>query len=479
MLGAVSGHPHIVSVFDAGVCGQSRPYLVMEYLPGGTLAQRLRRHGRLPWPEATEIGVKLAGALASAHASGILHRDVKPENVLVSAFGEPQLVDFGLAGLRGDDEAGSGLVTASPAHAAPEVLAGEPAGLSSDVYSLGSTVFALLTGHAPFEGPGDGRPAGSAPGPEPDLRAAGVPAPVEEAVMDALARDPATRTSSARALGGALQAAQRAAGLEATRLVVPTAAGPAVAPPAADDGSPTVRRMAERRAPSAAPTLSVAGARGSRLVIAGAAVAAVVLIAVAAVAIPRAGGGPSPVPSPVATSTTAPPTPVIPPAPAPAPDEQVPTTVPPIVIPDQIVRVVLPEPPDTVPPDPQPPIPATPPPTPPKLDTDVHHVGVRCQSRATQLCAPVQGYTVVTKGILRITFTASPACSKIKVHASLGGREYWVSRPLAAGETATFDFDRLPPRSYALGLQAEGVAGGCNHGSLYTWGGTLTVTRSV
>lgn len=80
---------------------EQRPYLVMDYLPGGTLAERLTRDGPISWQEAADVGVKLAGAPGAAHAAGVLHRDVKPDNVLMSAYGEPQLFDFGIARLVG------------------------------------------------------------------------------------------------------------------------------------------------------------------------------------------------------------------------------------------------------------------------------------------------------------------------------------------------------------------------------------------
>ena len=134
-LGALSGHPNIVAVFDSGMSAEQRPYLVMDYLPGGTLSERLERDGTVSWQVAADVGIKLAGALGVAHAAGVLHRDVKPDNVLMSAYGEPQLVDFGIARLLGGSQSRVGELTATLAHAAPEVLAGEAATTTSDVYS--------------------------------------------------------------------------------------------------------------------------------------------------------------------------------------------------------------------------------------------------------------------------------------------------------------------------------------------------------
>ena len=128
---------------------EQRPYLVMDYLPGGTLTERLKRDGPISWRVAAELGIKLAGALGAAHAASVLHRDVKPDNILMSAYGEPQLVDFGIARLVGASHSRTGQVTATFADAAPEILAGQPAG-EADVYSLTSTLYELLSGHAPF-----------------------------------------------------------------------------------------------------------------------------------------------------------------------------------------------------------------------------------------------------------------------------------------------------------------------------------------
>lgn len=228
-LAGVSAHPHVVGLYSWGRTAGGQPYLVQEYLAGGTLAERVAEFGPMPWEEVAEIGVKLAGALAAAHGAGVLHGDVKPENVLVSSFDEPKLTDFGLAGAA----ARSGGV----AHAAPEILSDRPATEASDVYSLASTLYALAAGHPPFGSRDD--VLGKAP---PDLRSQGVPAPLWEALAAALAKDPLARTSSARAFGDALRSAQRAAGQTATRMVVPDPV--VIAPARRPEGSPRRRRPA-------------------------------------------------------------------------------------------------------------------------------------------------------------------------------------------------------------------------------------------
>lgn len=149
-IGAVADHPHIVGVHEGGFTSNGRAYLVMEYLPGGSLSERIEEQGPLSGEEAVEITIKIGRALAEAHRVGILHRDLKPANIMISAYGEPALGDFGIARIEGGHRTATGLVTASFAHAAPEVLEGHPPSTSADVYSLGSTLYELLVGQAPY-----------------------------------------------------------------------------------------------------------------------------------------------------------------------------------------------------------------------------------------------------------------------------------------------------------------------------------------
>lgn len=154
-IGAVSSHPNIVVVHGRGLTADDRPYLVMEHRAGGSLAERLAIRRRLTEAEATSIGIKIAGALDVAHAAGVLHRDVKPANILLSAYEEPALADFGIARIEGGHKTTQGVLSASVLHASREVLDhGEPTA-RSDVYSLASTLFELTTGRAPFSDPDD------------------------------------------------------------------------------------------------------------------------------------------------------------------------------------------------------------------------------------------------------------------------------------------------------------------------------------
>lgn len=223
-LGLLSGHPNIVTVFDAGVTTGGRAYLSMEYLPNGSLADRLSDEGRFRWEEVVEIGIKVSGALATAHQANLLHRDIKPENVLLSDYEEPLLADFGLARLQSGDLVKSTTILATPAHAAPEVIGGQPASVASDIYSLGSALFALLYGHPAFVEPTDENVlsvmARLATAPPPDLRPLGVPDLVCRVLEWSMHKQPEQRPSSAQGFGESLQRVQSQLGVERTQLPI-------------------------------------------------------------------------------------------------------------------------------------------------------------------------------------------------------------------------------------------------------------------
>lgn len=223
-LGALRGHPNICTVFDAGADAVGRPYLVMEYAPR-TLADLVKSAGPLSWQDAAELGVKLAGALETAHRAGLLHRDVKPENVLITGFGEPQLADFGLARFH-DDTASRGGITTTLSHAAPELLGGNPPSARSDVYALGSTLFYALMGRAAFALSDEAHLVSLykriEQDPVPPMP--GVPPELAEVVRSAMAKVPDERFATAESVGEALRAAQEAHGLAMTRLPLPLGA---------------------------------------------------------------------------------------------------------------------------------------------------------------------------------------------------------------------------------------------------------------
>jgi eukaryotic-like serine/threonine-protein kinase len=206
-------HPNVARVYDFGRDGGT-PFLVMELLEGETLAARLAR-SPLPPDEAARIAAAVADALEAAHQRGIVHRDMKPSNVMLAPDGEVKVMDFGIAAAAGETHSttGSGLY-ATVAYVSPERVAGEPATPASDVYSLGAVLYELLTGRPPFEATSPALVARAhlhqPPRPVREL-APGVPARLAQTCEAALAKDPARRPSSAAALAIRLRAARAAA----------------------------------------------------------------------------------------------------------------------------------------------------------------------------------------------------------------------------------------------------------------------------
>lgn len=146
-------HAHIVTVIDAGE-ENGRPYIVFEYVPGETLKQRIKSRGRLPVTEAVAYAIEIGSALVAAHAAGLVHRDVKPQNVLLDGAGHAKVADFGIAR---ELEASDGLtktgrVLGTTDYVSPEQAMGEDVTGQSDVYSLGIVLFEMLTGEVPFKG---------------------------------------------------------------------------------------------------------------------------------------------------------------------------------------------------------------------------------------------------------------------------------------------------------------------------------------
>src|SRR6266540_3674199 len=142
-------HPNVTQLYDYG-SAEGRPFMVLEYLAGGTLENRLRSGRPLPDAEAARIATEIAAGLAHAHARGVVHRDLKPANVLFDEEGRAKLADFGIARVSGADtltEAGTLLGTA--AYLSPEQAGSDPATAGSDVYSFGVILFRLLTGRLP------------------------------------------------------------------------------------------------------------------------------------------------------------------------------------------------------------------------------------------------------------------------------------------------------------------------------------------
>lgn len=214
--GQVSGHPNVIDIHDAGITDDKRPYLVMELCPAGSLADRLHEHGPMPVPEVLALGVAIADALAAAHRTGLVHRDVKPANVLYDRYGQPQLADFGLAA-RYDptSESPATLEVLTPAYAAPEMFTSSRPTPAVDVYGLSATLYALLTGKPPrwpegVAGLSDAEIAALHEAPLPDIP--GVPPSLVQVLRSGMAKEPLHRVSTAAQLRDALRAERDAIG---------------------------------------------------------------------------------------------------------------------------------------------------------------------------------------------------------------------------------------------------------------------------
>ncbi|MGH2870108.1 MAG: protein kinase domain-containing protein, partial [Solirubrobacteraceae bacterium] len=145
-------HPHIVGVIDAGE-DDGRPYIVLEYVEGETLKDRIRRLGRLPIAEAVAYAIEIARALGAAHSRHIVHRDVKPQNVLIDEEGSAKVTDFGIARtLEEDGLTADGRVLGTTDYVSPEQALGQHVSGQSDLYSLGVVLYEMLTGEVPFKG---------------------------------------------------------------------------------------------------------------------------------------------------------------------------------------------------------------------------------------------------------------------------------------------------------------------------------------
>jgi eukaryotic-like serine/threonine-protein kinase len=148
---AALNRPDIVQVYDQGRTGDGTYYIAMEYVPGGTLAQRIKQEGPLDPGEAAGVASRVADALAAAHARGIVHRDIKPQNVLLSTSGEAKVADFGIArAASASTVTETSSIMGTAAYMSPEQVRGERVGPASDLYSLGVVLYEMLTGELPY-----------------------------------------------------------------------------------------------------------------------------------------------------------------------------------------------------------------------------------------------------------------------------------------------------------------------------------------
>jgi serine/threonine-protein kinase len=149
---AALSHPNIVSVYDRGVAEDGTYYIAMECLPGGTLKDRILKRGALPSRTAAAVALQIAEALRAAHRAGVVHRDIKPHNVLITASGDVKVGDFGIARAASSDTmTKTGLILGTAHYISPEQAMGEPVGPQSDLYSLGVVLYEMLTGALPYD----------------------------------------------------------------------------------------------------------------------------------------------------------------------------------------------------------------------------------------------------------------------------------------------------------------------------------------
>lgn len=247
-------HPNIVQIYDTGV-DEGRYYIVMEYLPEMNLKEVIKRYAPLPVDKVLEVAIACCEALAYAHRQGIIHRDVKPHNVLFTDDGRAKLSDFGIAAAAG--EAGltaDGKVLGSAHYIAPEQAQGAEAGPQSDIYSLGVTLYEALTGRTPFDGETAADIAAQhlreAPPPPRSLNPE-IPPAVEFVITKAMARDPQRRYRSADEMLVDLRKLQRGLDLDQTGVLAPTPEATLVLPRA---GQPVRREPPRYTEPPSPPT---------------------------------------------------------------------------------------------------------------------------------------------------------------------------------------------------------------------------------
>ena len=214
---ATVSHENIISVTDVGETDEGIPFVVMEYVDGETLAATLGREGRLVARRVVRIGLQVCHALVAAHDRGLIHRDIKPANLVLvrGKLDQIKVLDFGLVKILGDISAETAVtreqaIFGSPLYMSPEQCESRPIDFRTDVYSLGATLYTLLTGHPPFEGSNAVSVMAqhlhvSVRSPR-EYDPAGIPESLSVVVMRALAKDPGHRFTTMREFGAALVA---------------------------------------------------------------------------------------------------------------------------------------------------------------------------------------------------------------------------------------------------------------------------------
>ncbi len=293
---AALNHPNIVTIYDTGTTDDTY-YIVMEYVPGPNLKETIRARGPLPESEALPIGAQVAAALGAAHAHHLIHRDIKPHNILLSPEGNAKVTDFGIARAAGASQLTATQTVMGTAHyLSPEQALHQPLDGRSDLYSLGVVLYEALTGRVPFEG--DSLVAVAmrqVHDPPPPMRQInpGISPRAEAVVMRALAKDPADRYQSAAEMGTAL--------MEANRTLHPPAGGPT------QTLSPVVETatLSPVRPPRIPPTLPIAEGRRPRrwLILPAVAALCALLVMIGLFVLHSAGKGNAATPPPTRIAT--------------------------------------------------------------------------------------------------------------------------------------------------------------------------------
>ncbi|MEU5907361.1 protein kinase [Micromonospora sp. NPDC047527] len=332
-------HPHVTQVYDYAEAtlagGVVVPYLVMELVEGHNLADRMRS-GPMPWPEAVRVAGQIAAALAAAHRIGVVHRDIKPGNVMLTDTGA-KVLDFGIAALGGLDSRSGEPVMGTPAYFAPERLAAGPPDPASDVYALGALLYRTLTGRAPLpvQSWEDALEVHRQRTPVTPPRVPGLPADIAELTVACLAADPARRPSAAR-LARRFGAAQP---VEPPTALLPSAHPPTEmlrVPPSAQAAHPPTLIDRSAAPPALAPEGVAPRRRRSRrplaVLTAGGLAAVVGLGALLAQGLNSSSSpplaGPSATSTPAPSATTQSPTPAAPSAPPSTSSAPTPTLTP-------------------------------------------------------------------------------------------------------------------------------------------------------
>ncbi len=353
-------HPNVVDIFDYGRDGDTL-FITMEWVDGTDLKHLIRDRAPLPVAEATRLIREILRGLGAIHRAGIVHRDVKPQNVLLSSEGQAKLSDFGIA--RGSVDSGltdTGMALGTAAYMAPEQASGGSVTNSADLYAAGVILFEMLTAHLPFAGDNPVQVmyqhVNDVP-PRPRELNPSIPAPLEMVIMRALAKNPEDRFQSAEEMEAALDRAPSAD--ESTRIMAAVLPGASGRPVRAAGGAGGV-------VPPRRGTMSDGSNPAWPLIL----VAALLLIlglGAIAILLSQGGGSNTPTPTPIstipavvssptqaaATPTPVPPTPTpVPPTPTPVP--ATPTPVPPTPTPVPPTPTPVPPTPTPVPPTPTP-----------------------------------------------------------------------------------------------------------------------------